>query len=1321
MTTTAVDSEPTREGRPGIRPDRLRAAAKAAVLLFVLYRLLQLVWPTPAGIVVQGVIVGSLTALISFGLALIYRANRVVNFAQADLGVVPAMVGVTLMTRTRIEGLQQVDKSWPYLVCILLSLALAVLLGMFVERVFIRRFSKAPRLILMVVTIGLAQILTGFGGTIPLMLSDQSLTARPYPSPFDFTFEVGSVALGGNEIIALAVASTAIVALLAFLRFTNVGIAIRASAESADRASLLGVNVGVTQNVAWVVATLLSTVAMLLRAGILGLPSGSAFGPTILLRALAATVIGRMERFSVMLAAACGLGIVETAIIWNEGSATLVDPVLFLIVIVTLLVQRRRRESRLDEQATSSWQEAASVRPIPRELAGLPEVRWGLRVLGALGVLFVVALPLVLDDGKTNLASAVFIYAMIGLSMVLLTGWGGEMSLGQVAFVGIGAAVGGALNVHYGWDLTLTTLAAGVVGAAASIVIGLPALRIRGLFLAVSTMAFALATSSYLLNEKFFAYLPDNITERVQRFPLFGRLDIAAETPFYYVCLAVLVIVMWSLRGIQRSRMGRVLIAGRDNDRAARSFGVSPTRVKLTAFAMSGFYASLAGGLFAVHQQAVGQEVFAPIESVRALTMVVVGGLGSVPGALLGAVFVKSTEWFNTSVPRDYRVLVTFAGSGVGLLLVLWFLPGGLGSVLYRARDALLKVVANRRGILVPALVADAAEELAVLGGADGRGRIAQERRWRRLRPDEPFDGPQFLRWLPRRSPPMLDYFTYPDLALGGGRTNILSIRSLDVAYGQVQVLFGVNAEVARGEVVALLGTNGAGKSTVLRAASGLVAPRRGSISFEGIDVAGMAPHRVAALGLIQVPGGRGIFPSLTVAENMKLAGWMFRRDHEYVRSTQAEVLDVFPVLQRKLDQPAANLSGGEQQMLTLAMALIAKPKLLMIDELSLGLAPVVVEELLKVVGRLVEAGTTVILVEQSVNVALTLADRAFFMEKGEVRFRGPTAELLERPDVLRSAFLEGVAGRIPATPVAKGAQADPLAERPHENGPARRLRAAARPVGPVVLRAEGLTKRFAGVTAVSEVSLSLHEREIVGIIGPNGAGKTTLFDLLSGFILPDAGRVTFEGIDITSTRPEVRSRFGVARSYQDARLFGGLTVHQTVAVALDRRLEVRDPLAAALNLPAVLEAERRLGDEADELIEVMRLHAFRDKFIAELSTGSRRIVDLACQIGLEPRVILFDEPSSGIAQREAEALGPLLLRIRERTGASLLVIEHDMPLLSSISDRMVALDLGAVVVDGPAELVLNDPQVVASYLGSRRDVIERSGARGPVAVGTRA
>jgi branched-chain amino acid transport system ATP-binding protein len=244
---------------------------------------------------------------------------------------------------------------------------------------------------------------------------------------------------------------------------------------------------------------------------------------------------------------------------------------------------------------------------------------------------------------------------------------------------------------------------------------------------------------------------------------------------------------------------------------------------------------------------------------------------------------------------------------------------------------------------------------------------------------------------------------------LNAAETSILVCKGVDVSYGPVQVLFGVDFSVKEGEIVALLGTNGAGKSTLLRAISGLVSPGSGAIFFDGEDVTGLEPEESFQHGLVQVPGGRVIFPGLTVKENFDVAVWAGRRPKDEAQAAVEEVLEIFPSLRKRWDQKAAVLSGGEAQMLTLGQALIAKPKLLMIDELSLGLAPVVVEELLKIVRRINADGTAVILVEQSINVALTVAERACFMEKGEIRYTGPTSELLDRPDILRSVFLSGV------------------------------------------------------------------------------------------------------------------------------------------------------------------------------------------------------------------------------------------------------------------------------------------------------------------------
>jgi branched-chain amino acid transport system ATP-binding protein len=383
-------------------------------------------------------------------------------------------------------------------------------------------------------------------------------------------------------------------------------------------------------------------------------------------------------------------------------------------------------------------------------------------------------------------------------------------------------------------------------------------------------------------------------------------------------------------------------------------------------------------------------------------------------------------------------------------------------------------------------------------------------------------------------------------------------------------------------------------------------------------------------------------------------------------------------------------------------MAFLSKPRLLMIDELSLGLAPVVVAQLLPLIDHLREEGTTIILVEQSVNLALAVADTAYFMERGQIRFHGPTRDLLERPDLMRSVFIEGASEKLhvngdePAAPEAEKFAVTRYA-----------------PDGPALLESCGVSVAFGGNRAVDDVSFEVLKSEVLGIIGPNGAGKTTLFDLLSGYLRVDAGAIHLNGRDITSMGPASRAEHGLGRSFQDAALFSSLTVEQTIAVACERWIKVRDPVSAALHLPNAYDSERQTMARVGELVDLLGLGVHRTKFTRELSTGTKRVVGLACLLAHRPSVILLDEPSSGIAQKEVEALVPVLLRIRDETGASLVVIEHDMPLLRSVADRMIAMDQGAVIASGSPDDVLAAPEVVESYLGTTADAIERSGAFG--------
>jgi ABC-type branched-subunit amino acid transport system ATPase component/sugar phosphate permease len=515
-----------------------------------------------------------------------------------------------------------------------------------------------------------------------------------------------------------------------------------------------------------------------------------------------------------------------------------------------------------------------------------------------------------------------------------------------------------------------------------------------------------------------------------------------------------------------------------------------------------------------------------------------------------------------------------------------------------------------------------------------------------------------------------------------------LIVRSLDVSYSGAQVLFGVDLDVKRGEIVALLGTNGAGKSTLLRAIAGVHEPTGGVIFLDGRDITHTPPHESAKAGVVVVPGGHSVCAGMTVTDNLKVAAWLHRDDDAYVEERLAHALELFPRLSERLDADAGNLSGGEQQMLALAQSYLMEPRLLMIDELSLGLAPQVVESLLDSLRAINAAGTTILLVEQSINVALTIATRAVFLDKGQVRFDGPTHELLQRPDLVRAIFMGGAS----ATGRGRRRTSSGLGQESER-----------------YLQVEDVSVTFGGIQALDGVSLEVAPREIVGLIGPNGAGKTTLFDAISGLVPTDGGRVLLKGVDVSGLTLDRRAAAGLGRSFQSARLFPSMTVRENIAVAMQRRVRARNPLLAAFWAPPVRAEERKVNERVDDIIELLGLGAFADKFVGELSTGSRRAVDVGAIMVASPDVLLLDEPSSGLAQAETEALGPVIQRIVRETGCAVLLIEHDLPLVTSVSHRLVAMELGRVIASGPAEDVLNHPEVQRAYLSASREVLLRS------------
>lgn len=683
-------------GRSATRVQEQAAGLGFLVPLVGLFAVQQVLFRAPMGVVLNGALVGGRIALIALGIALVYRANRVVNFAQGDLGSVPATLAVTLILAW----------SFNYWLGFFVGLAASTLLGLLVETLIIGRFFRAPRLVLTVATIGIAQLLTGAGLLLPRAFGDTSFGST-IPQPFSAEFTYGGVTFNATDVLTMIAVPAAFLALGLFLTRSTFGIAILASAEKADRASTLGIPVRRLHTVVWIIATVLAYLAMFLRAGAVGLPIGEVLAPTFLVQALAAAVFGRFERLGTIAAAGIGLGIVDQAMTFQDWAKPAYnDAVLFVIVLVGLLVVRGGGTGRVDRDSSSTWQAAREVRPIPRELARLPEVRAARYGLWAVIGVFVLTLPLWMSNSRLSLATIIVLFAIVAASLVVLTGWAGQVSLGQMAFVGVGAAVGGALTSNESWDLLPALLVAGLVGALAAVVVGYPAIRRRGLTLAVSTLAFALFVSSYLLNRTIFdEWLPPR---RISRGSILWSIPLDSEARFFYVSVAFLALALVVVTGVRRSRTGRVLVAIRENERAARSYGVNATRTMLAAFALSGFLAAAAGALYVHEQQGLAVEPFLTQRSLDLFSMVVIGGLGSLPGAVLGAVYVRSADFF---LPLDWQFLAT----GVGLLAVLLLLPSGLGGLLADLRDGALRRVARRRGIVVPSLVAD----VRVVAGED--------------------------------------------------------------------------------------------------------------------------------------------------------------------------------------------------------------------------------------------------------------------------------------------------------------------------------------------------------------------------------------------------------------------------------------------------------------------------------------------------------------------------------------------------------------------------------------------------------------------------
>jgi branched-chain amino acid transport system permease protein len=687
-----------------VLPDgSLRRTMTALAPALVMVGFADTMWHCSKDILVDGAITGLMTSLLAVGIVVVYRANRIVNFAQAQMGALPANLALLLI----------VARGWNYYLGTFCGLLGAVVVGVLVEFLFLRRFFNSPRLIATVATIGVTQLLAFIGIFLPNWIGQTDTLILPSKLPWEF--HLNTTTFTGNEVLVLIVVPLTLLALMSFFRYSVIGTALRASAESADRAGTLGIPVRRLQSVLWAIIGVLSFITMFLRIGTIGTSiGGSVLDPSVLLAALGAAVIGRMERLPTTVAAAVGLGVVSGAAAnaWNNPSA---EPVVIAVIIaIALLLQRRTTTTRLASAAMSTWQSTREVRPVPEELRHERPVIAARLTLIAIITAVVLAVPVFFPENRVQQFGTMLIYAMVGVSMVILTGWAGQISLGQMAFVGVAGTAAGWFVTNFSTPIIGGTVPAmiigGIVGALFTVLIGLTTLRARGLTFAVMSLAFALIVQEYLINQgysPFRHFLPQWFQNgnQIPRPPVLSIKDhnfinLNSDTRFYFMCIAVLAFVIFVARGLRNTRTGRVLIGVRDNERAAEAYSVSGRRTLILAFVISGFIAGMAGALYQLQQQSLEVTLYGPYAGLTLFTMVVVGGLGSIGGAIIGAVYVFGATYF---LPPDYTLLAT----SVGMLLVLMILPGGIGAALGDARDGALRWYARRRNIRVPSLVAD--------------------------------------------------------------------------------------------------------------------------------------------------------------------------------------------------------------------------------------------------------------------------------------------------------------------------------------------------------------------------------------------------------------------------------------------------------------------------------------------------------------------------------------------------------------------------------------------------------------------------------------
>ena len=649
---------------------------------------------TPVAILYSGLIDGLAAALTAAAIVLVYQASRIINFAQIAIGSVGPQLAFQLI---------RYERGVPFAASLVVAVALSAAFGVIAD-ILLRRFARAPRLIATVFTLVISTVIatTVTPGLLNLPFlppagqrPPQQIfginSLAPYLPYSGLRYHIGNlpVSFGFGQLTAIELCVVALLLVAAFLRFTRLGAAIRAMASNPERAALLGISVSGITLVVFALAGALGGVSALAE-GITGNPAAAyAFTPGALLSALAAAVIARFQNLPRAITAALLISIATDAVgfAYPTESTTIVAAGLLAIVVVGLALQRPGN-ARV-ERASVSWKLVSEPRAVPPVVARLAVVRGSRWTLAALVMGGIVLYPVVVNVRLISIGTAMAVFGLVALSLVVLTGWAGQVSFGQGAFVAIGAVVAGGLTVHAGVPFWFSVPMAMIVAALLAIVLGLPALRLPGLYLAAVTFALGVAVPITLFDPKIFGWL---LPVSVPRPTLF-LLNFDDERSMYFLSFILLAVVLAVVVNLRRSRLGRLLIATRDNESDVRAMGINPTRLKIYAFGISGAIAGLGGAIEAFQLRAVPGQAFSLEASFPLLVFIFFGGVTSVSGALLGAGLYELVQYFLTGSPVLQYI------SGFATILVIFLVPNGLWAFLSNVRDALLRVIAARAGL----------------------------------------------------------------------------------------------------------------------------------------------------------------------------------------------------------------------------------------------------------------------------------------------------------------------------------------------------------------------------------------------------------------------------------------------------------------------------------------------------------------------------------------------------------------------------------------------------------------------------------------------